>query len=239
MHLCVRELALLLPHKLRRRPVELLCQRYGHQRLTLPEVDPEIEFPGFGDVSVTVRVLPNHFWTSPLVDQIAVTKIAKVLNVQRILEIGSFQGHTALMLADNTQADITAVDVLENHGEIYRDRIQGRIRRLVGTIERVPERERFDFIFLDADHRADEVERDTRFALERLAPGGVLLWHDYCDSLWITKLNRVPEVLADYAQKLEIRGLRGTKLAVYRSGVPRPETGRAAVPPFLVDDGVS
>ncbi len=218
MHVCVRELALLLPQKLRRRPVELLCERYGHDRLTLPAVDPEAEFPGFEDVSVVVRALPEHFWTSPLVDQIAVTKIAKITGARRILEIGSFQGHTALMLADNTEAEIVAVDVLDEHGEVHRKRVPGRVRRHVGPVETLPASEPFDLIFLDADHRADEVDRDTRNALPRLAPGGVFIWHDYCDSLWISELNRVPEVLTRYAETLPIRGLRGTKLAICRPG---------------------
>lgn len=221
MHLCVRELALLLPGKLRRQPLEILCQLYGHNRLLLPEVDPEAAFPGFREASVVVHELPRHFWTSPLADQIAVAKIARVINAHRILEIGSFQGHTALMLAENTDAEITTIDILEDHGEVYRNRIRGRIRRHVGTVETLCETDPFDLIFLDADHRAEEVDRDTRAALEKLAPGGVFIWHDYCDSLWISELNRVPEVLASYAQTMRIQGLRGTKLAVYRS----PQSG--------------
>jgi SAM-dependent methyltransferase len=218
VHLCIRELALLLPRRLRRYPVEVLCQRYGHNRLTLPEVDADAEFPGFNDTTVVVRELPSHFWTSPLVDQVAVAKIAKIINARRILEVGSFQGHTALMLADNTEAEITAVDILGDHGEIYRGRADRRIRRHVGTVETLRDNGQFDLIFLDADHRAEEVERDTRVAVEKLAPGGVFVWHDYCDSYWISELNRVPEVLGGLAATMPIRGLRGTKLAVYRSG---------------------
>lgn len=40
-------------------------------------------------------------------------------------------------------------------------------------------RDSFDFIFLDGDHSADTVYREVPAALEHLAPGGVILLHDY------------------------------------------------------------
>ena len=217
MHVCVREVALLLPRKLRRRPIAFACQRYGHERLTLPELDLDEEFPGFSSTPVQVRALPTHGWSSPLADQIAVTKIAKLTEARRILEVGSFEGHTALMLAENTTAEITTVDVLHDHGRVYRGRVNGRITRHVGTLENLDDRGPFDLIFLDADHRESEVRRDTALALPLLAPGGVFLWHDYCDSFWVDRLNRVPEVLADLSSSLPIRGIPCTKLAAYRS----------------------
>jgi predicted O-methyltransferase YrrM len=39
--------------------------------------------------------------------------------------------------------------------------------------------ERFDLIFLDGDHSARAVYREVPAALQRLAPGGVVLLHDY------------------------------------------------------------
>jgi predicted O-methyltransferase YrrM len=37
----------------------------------------------------------------------------------------------------------------------------------------------FDFVFLDGDHRPHTVYREVGAALEKLAPGGVILLHDY------------------------------------------------------------
>ena len=85
-----------------------------------------------------------------------------------------------------------------------------------GTIDTLPSERLFDFIFLDADHREDEVRRTQRVRLTA-SLRRVLVWHDYFDSLWTSRLNRVPEVLAEYARGLPIRSLPGTRLAVYRS----------------------
>ena len=223
MHLCVREVALRLPRRLRKREpdlIDLICAKYGHDRLTLPQLDVEAEFPGFTDLPVTVRALPRHLWTSPLTDQIALAKIAALTRPTGILEVGSFEGHTALMLAENTDAQITTVDPTEDHGVIYRGTaLEQRIHRHVGTLETLPNRGPYDLIFLDADHNREAVRRDTRLALKLLAPGGVFAWHDYCDSYWVSQLNRVPEVLAEYARTLPVHALPGTRLALYRAPV--------------------
>jgi hypothetical protein len=197
------------------------CRVWGHDRLTLPELDVEEAFPGFERAEVTVAALPRHHWASPLTDQIALVKLAVVTQPRRVLEIGSFQGHAALHLAMNLpHAEITTVDILENHGDVYRSTpFAQQITRHVGSAETLPTGPPFDFIFIDADHRQDEVRRDTRTALGRLAPEGVLVWHDYRDSFWTSKINRVPEVLVEYAHDLPIRSLRGTTLAVYRSSL--------------------
>jgi predicted O-methyltransferase YrrM len=39
--------------------------------------------------------------------------------------------------------------------------------------------DRYDFIFLDGDHRAPAVYAELAAALARLNPGGVILLHDY------------------------------------------------------------
>jgi Methyltransferase domain len=223
VHLCIRELIFLLPRRVRNSPVAAAaCRTWGHDRLTLPLVAPEVAFPGFDATPVTVTVIPVHHWSSPLRDLVALTKIAVVTQPQRILELGSFEGHAALMLAANTSEStrITTVDILENHGAVYRDTpFADRITRHVGTIETLPDNGPFDLVFVDADHRREEVERDTRHVLERCRTGATVVWHDYCDTHWVNRINRVPEVLGEWAGRLPINALAGTSLAVCR--VPR------------------
>jgi hypothetical protein len=220
IHLCVRELVFLLPRRARRTAVvRAACDIWGHDRLTLEKVDTEAAFPGFGDAQVVVSALPLHHWASPLGDLVALTKLAIVNKPRRILEIGSFQGHAALMLAENTPAEttITTVDILEDHGAVYRDGpFRDRITRHVGTVSTLPDTGPYDLIFVDADHRREEVEHDSAAAYALVAPGGLIVWHDYCDSMWVNELNRVPEVLAEHARRLPIKSLPGTRLAVYR-----------------------
>ena len=221
LHVCVRELVFLLPARIRSSAlVEAACRVWGHNRLVLAQLDPEIEFPGFGDAPVTIQLLPRDFWAAPLADQVALSKLAILTQPRRILEIGSFKGHTALTLAVNTPTEttITTVDVIEDHGELYRETPYApRITRHVGTVQTLTDPGPFDLVFVDADHRYDEVDRDTQTALELLATNGLLVWHDYCDSFWTNRLNRVPEVLAKYARELPIRSIPGTTLAVYRA----------------------
>src|SRR5437773_1828823 len=124
MHVCVRELVFLLPGRVRQSGVvAAACRTWGHERLTLPVVVPEEAFPGFDSAAVSITAMPTHGWTSPLGDLVALTKIAIVTRPLRVLEVGSFQGHAALMLAANTSAAtrITAVDILEDHGAVYRE----------------------------------------------------------------------------------------------------------------------
>jgi len=202
-----------------RHVLEAACTSWGHERLLLEELDVD-SFPGFENAAVTVAALPRHHpWVSPLGDQVAVVKLAMVAQPDRILEVGSFQGHTALLLAMNLpQAELTTIDVLEDHGEAYfGGPFADRIERHIGSIETLPEERSFDFIFVDNGHGEAEVRRDTRSSVSRLAPGGIIVWHDYCDTYWTSKLNRVPEVLTEYAKELPIRSLGGTNLAVYRA----------------------
>ena len=220
VHVCVRELVFLLPRRIRHSGVvAAACRTWGHERLTLPVVSPDDAFPGFESAAVTVTAMPTHRWTSPLSDLVALTKIAIVIQPRRVLEIGSFQGHAALMLAANTQEStrITAVDILEDHGAVYRGTsFAERITRHAGTVETLDDRGPYDLIFVDADHRRQEVERDTRSAVELSRPGTVVVWHDYCDTHWGNRINRVPEVLAEWEKRLPIAALKGTSLAVCR-----------------------
>jgi methyltransferase family protein len=226
LHVCVREiLPAVVPGRVASRlPLEAVCRRFGHARLRLPELDLERAFPDFERQPVWISRIARHRWASAIDDQIALAKFAALLRPSRILEIGSFQGHTALAMAMNSPVEtrITALDILPDHGEVYRHTpYAARIDRVVGQADSLPAAASFDFIFLDADHRYEEVVRDTEAALRLLATGGILFWHDYTDSGWMNGLNRVPEVLAKYASSLAIFAVPGTMLAVYRDGWSR------------------
>jgi predicted O-methyltransferase YrrM len=60
--------------------------------------------------------------------------------------------------------------------------VERRIEQLYGDskqLETAPYRGRFDLIFVDGSHAYSYVESDTAKALEMLAPGGIIIWHDY------------------------------------------------------------
>jgi len=205
--------------------LESVCQQFGHNRLHLREVCLEKVFPGFDKTPVTISLLPRGSWSTPIMDQIVLAKLVRLLQPRSVLEVGSFCGYTTRLLAENASptTEIHALDINPNHGEAYFNTpLAGRIKRLIGSLDKWPleaaDRRRYDFIFLDADHQQAAVESDTRHLLTMLAEGGLLLWHDYADWGWMSGWNRVPEVLHAYSKERPILGIPGTSLAVYRQG---------------------
>ena len=226
-HICLRELLKkVVPGRWQGAPIlENVCQQFGHNRLHLPEVSIEKLFPGFDETPVTISHLPRGSWSTPLTDQIVLAKLARLLQPKTILEVGSFRGYTTRLLAENTppQTIIHALDIDPNHGEAYVNTpLASRITRLVGSLSEWPvetsERLKYDFIFLDADHKQEPVESDTTYLLLMLADRGLLLWHDYADWGWMSTWNRVPEVLHAHSKERLILSIPGTSLAIYRQG---------------------
>lgn len=226
-HLCLRELLKkVVPGRWQGAEIlENVCQQFGHNRLHLPLASIEKLFPGFNETPVTISLLPRGSWSTPLTDQIVLAKLARLLQPSAILEVGSFRGYTTRLLAENTPPStvIHALDINPDHGEAYRNTpLAPRIRRLIGSLSEWPyetaERMKYDFIFLDADHKQEAVESDTKYLLSMLADGGMLFWHDYADWGWMSTWNRVPEVLHAYSKERPILSIPGTSLAVYRQG---------------------
>jgi hypothetical protein len=220
MHLCVREvIPALLPARLYRFGfMEAICREFGHKRLTLPLLDTDAEVPGFTDMVVQVPRMPDHYWTTPLSDQVALAKLAKVTGPANILEVGGFRGDTALILALNTpnSTRIVSLDILEDHGGNYRGHpAERKITRHIGTLGTLPAVGPFALIFIDAGHLFADVRRDTELALPLLAPGGWMVWHDYQDTAWLAHWNRVPEFLNELARELSIAVIPHTALAVH------------------------
>jgi SAM-dependent methyltransferase len=226
--------------------LEAVCRTFGHRRLLLPEADPEQVFPGFTAATVEITALAQGGWSTWLMDQVVLAKLAVALQPAAILEVGSFRGFTARLLAENTPAEtsVVALDLDPDHGSSYRDLpLASKITRLVGHLgcwEELPLQGcRFDLIFLDSDHRQQGVSHDTAIALRLLSPAGVLVWHDYKDFGWLDGSNRVPEVLASLAADLPIYALPGCNLAVYGKGweqIASLPHGAPPAPPPAAED---
>jgi predicted O-methyltransferase YrrM len=226
-HLCVREfLKIVMPGRWQSANIlENICQHYGHSRLLLPEFSVEDLFPGLNELSITVSGMPRGSWSTPITDQVMLAKLARFLRPKNILEVGSFRGYTARLLAENTAPDCTihALDINPDHGEAYiKSPLKSRIRRHIGSLkEQAPESLKgisFDFVFVDADHQFEAVDSDTRTIRPLLAEGGVLIWHDYSDWGWMSSWNRVPEFLHNLSKEIPILTIPGTTLALHRRG---------------------
>ncbi|MCX6896561.1 MAG: class I SAM-dependent methyltransferase [Verrucomicrobia bacterium] len=208
----------------------------------LPARNPADCIPDFAATEMVIRRCPVGIWSTPLIDVVVLLKCALGFRSRRILEIGSYLGHTARMLAENTDAEtrITTLDEFPGHGAAYRGTpVAQKIDRRIGkvSLEHFQPDEKYDLIFVDADHRFESVVNDTRVAMSLLAENGVLVWHDYQQENHFHGLNGVPEALKIFSRSIPIISLEGTYLAVH-SRFPGWETARFAdrkMPPAPAD----
>jgi hypothetical protein len=187
---------------------------------SLPEINPEACIPNFAATQIVIRQCPVGAWSTPLIDVVILLKCVLGFRSRRILEIGSYLGHTARILAENTDAEtrIITLDEYPEHGSAYRGTpLEQKIERRVGkvSLEYFRPDEKFDLIFVDADHRFESVVNDTKVASGLLAENGVLVWHDYQHENHFHGLNGVPEVLKIFLKSIPIIALKGTSLAMH------------------------
>ena len=198
------------------------CTLFLKDRLQLPQLALSRYFPDFTARAVRLQEVPRGDWSTPMHDVVMLLKI--VLNAQpsRLMEVGSFRGYTALLMAQHMHegAALVTVDRAPDHGEAYRDSPEAaQIERRVG--ETSPEMfagdqdQSYDLIFLDAGHFYEEVRYDTELLLPLLADDGYLVWHDYANWGYFTRHNGVPEYLNELAASLPIAHIAGTGMAIH------------------------
>lgn len=194
-------------------------------RLTLPVVSLD-EFIGG-----PAPVIPFRQFAIPPIstapnDLVPLCSLARSIGPRRILEIGCHLGAGTLSLAlACPQARIVTYDIKPDAGQLIdeaepalRDRIERRLVSFPRDRARLLQEEAFDFIYVDGDHTEAGARADTELALERLAPGGIIAWHDYCHRghEWIYQTNCVPEVLASLRARIPVRQIAGSWLAAWR-----------------------
>lgn len=134
-------------------------------------------------------------------DQRALYYLVRALRPQNFLEVGTHIGASTLFIARAMQANaagkMTSVDIYNVNDESHSswkqygatDSPRGSLEK-AGLADRVTfsaegalpfmarTDEKFDFIFLDGDHKASAVYKEIAAALDILAPGGIILLHD-------------------------------------------------------------
>ena len=151
-----------------------------------------------------------------------------------ILDIGTFEGNTALNMLANTydHAELWTVDIgdidpkidvkgtrYDNHTKknVVGSQIKGHelFERTTMIYEDSMDLDWedlpwFDFILIDGCHKYEVVKHDTEMALAHLNLGGVILWHDY------GFLPDVTKVVDDL--NLPINRIERTRFAIYERG---------------------
>lgn len=214
--------------------------RHGHlPRLHITEALPGIE-------TVNIRLLNLYRRRTGLsVDAselMVLCAIQKFVGAKRVLEVGTYDGNTALNLAVNLPVggQVTTIDLppdwdrefaynvpnsywnVTDRGRIgnqYRNtEHECRIRQVLGDSARLDWSvldAPFDLIFIDGCHYYDYVKKDTENALRHLQPGGLIVWHDYGD------IKDVSRVVDHATRDLTAFVIRGTRLAIGWRGAIR------------------
>ena len=136
-------------------------------------------------------------------EQLVLAAITQQLAPQTIVELGTAQGQTTLLLAANSpeHAQVITVDLApplrgpysaaclrgdDQVGSVYRaSPLARKVRQILLAQPKgfPPELRalegRVDLFLIDGDHSYDGVRRDTELALALAAPEAVFAWHDY------------------------------------------------------------
>lgn len=159
-------------------------------------------------------------------DLVPLCSLARAIDARRILEVGCHVGAGTLSLAlACPDATIVTYDIKPDAGRLIegaepalRDRIERRITSFPTDRDRLQGEPAYDFIYIDGDHTHAGVKADTELALTRLAPGGIIAWHDYCHRghEWVYGTNRVPEYLNTLAERLPLRHIAGSWMVAWQ-----------------------
>jgi caffeoyl-CoA O-methyltransferase len=110
--------------------------------------------------------------------------LARLVDATRIIEIGTFTGHSSICLAEALGADgyLLCCDVSEKYTSVaaeywerlgLSERIELRIGPALDTLATLPLEDPFDMAFIDADKPSYHAYYEA--VLERLRPGGLIV----------------------------------------------------------------
>lgn len=208
----------------------------------LPRVPLFKILPGIEEFEVVLpRAFDRKAGTSISVEEaVNLGAISKGVKARKALEIGTYDGNTAMLLAANMAVEgvVVTVDLPPDFDLAQQDSLafsdgefnltprdqlarqyqrhilSGRIRQVYGDSAKLdwcgiggP----FDLVFIDGCHSEAYIQSDSHNALKHLAPGGVIIWHDYG---MIPAVSKVVDRLAQEITTMRVYAIEGTRLAV-------------------------
>ncbi|MHC4814494.1 MAG: class I SAM-dependent methyltransferase [Planctomycetota bacterium] len=228
-----------------RRGLALIYQEQMARQSPLPRVTLD-ELVG-RDTVLKLADFGGRAGNVTLYELLVISAIVSRRQPRVLLEIGTFDGNTTLQMAHNSPADarVYTLDLppdkkaqaaLDPQDATYIGDRQKLQRKYAGSpvghkvIQCLGDSATFDFhsilehgrpqlAFIDGSHSYDYVRNDTEKVLEILAPGGVVLWHDYVPG-W----PGVMEYLGELHTSMPLRRIDGTALVYLDTA--RLATGR-------------
>jgi hypothetical protein len=172
----------------------------------------------------------------PIEELLVLCRIVRLYRPDVIFEIGTYRGGTTVQLAANSRATIYTLDLPSGDGgedvrlkhqqpdlDVYPERpgeffhgtvYQDRINQLLGdslSFDYAPYHKMMGMVFVDGCHHYEFVASDSRNALTMLAPGGVILWHDYAPYA-----PGVVQALDELSREIPLTHIAGTSLVIYQ-----------------------
>lgn len=175
-------------------------------------------------------------WFSTTADIPQWEAIFTQLKPKRCLELGSFEGRSAVFMLERLPegGSLTCVDTWEGGADLSPDEMKGaeeRFDRNTATAlgarsspvtflkrkelsvqalaDMIVRRNQFDLIYIDASHTAPDVLTDAVMAFRLLAPKGIMIFDDY---YWTTKdrgdVLNAPAIAIDMFATIFTRSLR-------------------------------
>jgi caffeoyl-CoA O-methyltransferase len=133
------------------------------------------ETAAMGDIAV-MQIAPDQ--------GALITMLCKLIGAREAIELGTFTGYSAICIARGLAPGgrLIACELAEEYAEIaarnfeaagVADRIEIRIGPALETLRGIPEREVFDFGFIDANK--DDYPEYYELVLARTRPGGLIM----------------------------------------------------------------
>lgn len=194
---------------------------FERHRLTLPEIPPEKLGPEAGNIILPARYPLFAGEDAPLNDMLFLLNLAKGRQARRILEVGTYRARTTLALHLNCPKatiisyDIQALDSEFRQAAQATTQVELRHASFIASAEALLREPRFDLIFVDGSHRYEHVIEDSGLALQLVAPGGIIVWHDYRYNGYFNSGLKVPEALETICRDVPIFAVAGTMCAVH------------------------
>ena len=160
-------------------------------------------FPGIDQVEIRVKYSP-YMGGGSLSDVITLAQMVKHLGCRRMFEIGTFRGYTTFHLALNSPADshvytldlpasgvaeakleITDLQFIQkpSSGEWFKNtECEPKITQFLAdsaSFDYSPFEGSMNFVYVDGGHSYEYAMADSLVARRLLAPGGLIVWHDY------------------------------------------------------------
>jgi len=162
----------------------------------IPQRTPPDIWPGIETITAQVR-LNGSAWALSPAEQLVLDAVVRFKAPRTIFEFGTATGAGTVLLADAAPdgATVHTVDAPDEDlttfeftpemiGREFRSRsaqrnaiVQHRVD--LAHFDVSPYRSTVDLVFVDDGHTYADVIRDSRLALEMVAPGGCIIWDDY------------------------------------------------------------